>query len=96
MTSEASWSAKATPRSRRGRCSRTCAAVSLRVGATFDDVVRLNYYLTDIHDLPAVRVIRDEFISADHPPASTAVQVVALALPGLHRYEIDATALTAD
>lgn len=65
------------------------------VGGTFDDVVRLNYYLTDMHDLPDVRVIRDEFISADHPPASTAVQVVALTLPGL-LIEIDATALTAD
>jgi len=71
---------------------RRCLAA---VGGSFDDVVRLNYYLTDVRDLPAVRVIRDEFISADHPPASTAVQVVALALPGL-LIEIDATALIAD
>jgi enamine deaminase RidA (YjgF/YER057c/UK114 family) len=71
---------------------RRCLAA---VGATFDDVVKLNYYLTDIYDLPDVREIRDEFIDTERPPASTAVQVVALALPDL-LIEVEALALLAE
>jgi enamine deaminase RidA (YjgF/YER057c/UK114 family) len=45
------------------------------VGATFDDVVKLNYYLVDASELPAVRAVRNEYVDVDHPPASTAVEV---------------------
>ena len=44
-------------------------------GTSFADVVELNYYLTDITLLPAVRAVRDEYVDTARPPASTAVQV---------------------
>jgi enamine deaminase RidA (YjgF/YER057c/UK114 family) len=64
-------------------------------GASFADVIKLNYYVTDIAMLPAVRAIRDEYVDTARPPASTAVQVVALAMPGL-MIEIEAWAICAD
>ena len=64
-------------------------------GASFADVIKLNYYLTDITMLPAVRAIRDEYIDTARPPASTAVQVSALAMPGL-MIEIEAWAICDD
>src|SRR5919202_4735393 len=41
------------------------------VGAGFEQVVKLNYYLVDASQLPAVREVRDEFIDVHRPPAST-------------------------
>jgi enamine deaminase RidA (YjgF/YER057c/UK114 family) len=64
-------------------------------GASFADVIKLNYYVTDIAMLPAIRAIRDEYVDTARPPASTAVQVVALAMPGL-MIEIEAWAICAD
>jgi enamine deaminase RidA (YjgF/YER057c/UK114 family) len=64
-------------------------------GASFADVIKLNYYLTDITMLPAVRPIRDEYVNTARPPASTAVQVAALAMPGL-MIEIEAWAICDD
>lgn len=64
-------------------------------GASFADVIKLNYYVTDITMLPAVRVIRDEYVDTARPPASTAVQVAALAMPGL-MIEIEAWAICDD
>jgi enamine deaminase RidA (YjgF/YER057c/UK114 family) len=64
-------------------------------GASFADVIKLNYYLTDISLLPVVRTIRDEYVDTARPPASTAVQVSALAMPEL-LIEIEAWAICAD
>jgi enamine deaminase RidA (YjgF/YER057c/UK114 family) len=64
-------------------------------GASFADVIKLNYYVTDIAMLPAVRAIRDEYVDTARPPASTAVQVSALAMPGL-MIEIEAWAICGD
>jgi enamine deaminase RidA (YjgF/YER057c/UK114 family) len=64
-------------------------------GASFADVIKLNYYVTDISMLPAVRAIRDEYVDTARPPASTAVQVAALAMPGLI-IEIEAWAICDD
>jgi enamine deaminase RidA (YjgF/YER057c/UK114 family) len=50
-------------------------------GATFADVVKLTFFLTDVAYLPAVREVRDQFIDTGRPPASTAVQVAALFRP---------------
>lgn len=44
-------------------------------GANFGNVVKLNYYFSDITQLGAVREVRDKFINAENPPASTAVEV---------------------
>ena len=49
-------------------------------GATFADVVKIGTYLTTLEDLDAMRKVRKEYLATE-PPASTAVQVVALLLP---------------
>jgi enamine deaminase RidA (YjgF/YER057c/UK114 family) len=61
-------------------------------GATFDDVVKLTYFVTDIAWLPAVRTVRDTFVDPGRPPASSAVQVAGLVRPDL-LMEIEALAL---
>lgn len=52
-------------------------------GATLADVIKLNFYATDLSMLPAVREVRDRHVDTSNPPASTAVQVVALFRPEL-------------
>ncbi|HKA19972.1 MAG TPA: RidA family protein [Blastocatellia bacterium] len=47
-------------------------------GASFIDVVKLNYYLTDASDLQALRETRDSYINTESPPASTLVVVKQL------------------
>lgn len=64
-------------------------------GATFADVVKLNFYVTDIGILPAVRTARDAYVDTADPPASTAVQVVALFSPDA-LLEIEAYAVVED
>src|SRR5215203_1074333 len=61
------------------------------VGLTFAHVVKIQMFLTDISNLPAIREVRDEFVNTDRPPASTTVQVVALFHPDV-LFEIDAIA----
>lgn len=68
---------------------RRCLAAA---GATFDDVVKLTYYVTDVAHLPAVRSARDEYVDTARRPASTAVQVAALFRPEL-LLEVEAFAL---
>ncbi|MEZ4565264.1 MAG: RidA family protein [Thermomicrobiales bacterium] len=62
------------------------------VDMTFNDVVKLQFFLTDIANLPLVRGIRDEYINTDQPPASTSVQVVALFRPEV-MFEMDVVAI---
>ena len=50
-------------------------------GASWADVVKLNFFLTDVTQLTSVRAIRDEFVDAEQPPASTLVQVSGLFRP---------------
>lgn len=61
------------------------SAVLSAVGATFHDVVKLNYYGVDHVDLEvqlsAVRAIRDGFVNREAPPVSTFVVVRRLARP---------------
>ena len=71
------------------RNMRGCLAAA---GLTFDDVIKLTYYVTDIAHVPQVLAARDEFVSTERPPASTVVQVVALYRPDL-LLEVDALAL---
>lgn len=47
-------------------------------GAKFENVVKLNYYFSDISQLAVVREVRDKFINTANPPASTAVEVKRL------------------
>jgi enamine deaminase RidA (YjgF/YER057c/UK114 family) len=66
-------------------------AVLEGAGASLDDVVKLTVYLTDIGRLRDYGRIRAELMSGA-PPASTAIQVGALAWPGM-MIEVDAIAL---
>jgi enamine deaminase RidA (YjgF/YER057c/UK114 family) len=64
-------------------------------GVGFRDVIKLTYYVTDAAYLPAVREVRDSHFGSARKPASTAVQVAALARPDL-MMEIEAWALGAE
>jgi len=64
-------------------------------GATFNDVVKLNYYLTDASDLQALPAIRYGYINAENPPASTLVVVKRLAREE-YLVEIEAIAVTGE
>ena len=69
------------------------AAVLAAAGATFADVVKVTVYLTDIEDRARINPVRQD-IFGDTRPASTLVEVSALATPGA-KVEIDAVALLA-
>ncbi|MFJ1576934.1 RidA family protein [Streptomyces sp. NPDC088182] len=71
---------------------RRCLAAA---GASFDDVVKLTYFVTDVAHLPAIREARDAVIDTACPPASSAVQVSALFRPEL-LLEIEAFAIVPD
>ena len=62
-------------------------------GATFADVVKMTIYLLDIDDRARINPVRRE-IFGESRPASTLVEVSALAVPGA-KVEIDAVALLA-
>ena len=64
-------------------------------GASFNDVVKLNFYLVDADNLQMVRDIRDAYINRKAPPASTLVVVKQLVRPEL-LVEVDAIAVAKD
>lgn len=65
---------------------RNLEGVLTQLGATWADVVKFGWYLTDVAEIQKVRDIREEFLRpvlGDRPnPASTLVQVAALFRPG--------------
>lgn len=71
---------------------RRCLAAA---GATFADVVKLTYFVTDVAHLPAIRIARDEVVDTARPPASSAIQVAALFRPEL-LLEIEAFAVVGE
>jgi len=60
-------------------------------GATFADVVKVTVYLTDVADRARINPVRREAFGAARP-ASTLVEVSALAVPGA-KLEVEAVAL---
>ena len=63
-------------------------------GATFEDVVQMGVYVTDMEQLNAYRGVRDKYINQATAPASTLIKVAQL----VHRdllLEIDAVAVVA-
>ena len=62
-------------------------------GMGFADVVKLNYYLIDEKDIPALRAVRDRYL-VDPAPAATLCVIKALAAPAF-RFEIEAVAAKA-
>jgi enamine deaminase RidA (YjgF/YER057c/UK114 family) len=62
-------------RAQAGQVLENLRAALAAVGAGFDQVVKLNYYLVDATQLPVVREVRDQYLSPERLPASTAVEV---------------------
>jgi reactive intermediate/imine deaminase len=54
------------------------AAALHAADASWDDVVKLNYFVRDVGQVPALRAIRDEYVNTERPPASTLVEVSSL------------------
>lgn len=67
------------------------AAVLDAGGATFADVVKVTLFLTDVGDRPRINAVREEVFGSARP-ASTLVEVAALAVPGA-RIEVEAVAV---
>jgi len=59
---------------------KTCLAAA---GASFNDVVKINYYVVDLkpESVSIIREVRKKHLNADHPPASTLVGISALVDP---------------
>jgi enamine deaminase RidA (YjgF/YER057c/UK114 family) len=64
-------------------------------GATWADVVKLTFFVTSVAEVATVRAVRDEFVDAGRPPASSLVQVAGLVHPDL-LIEVEATAWLPD
>ncbi len=67
---------------------RNMALVLDMVGATFADVLKVTVYLTDIRDRAEINPVRQRHFGAARP-ASTLIEVSALAIPGM-KVEIEA------
>lgn len=61
-------------------------------GGTMDNIVKLNYFVTDASKVQTIRTVRDQFVNTKTPPASTLVQVSRLFREDL-LIEIEATAV---
>ena len=66
-------------------------AVLAAGGATFADVVKVTVFLTDVDDRARINVVRQEAFG-EARPASTLVEIAALAVPGA-RIEVEAVAV---
>jgi len=69
-------------------------AVLAAGGAGFADVAKITLFLTDVGDRAAINPVRQEFFGESRP-ASTLVEVPALAIPGA-KIEIEAVAVLQD
>jgi enamine deaminase RidA (YjgF/YER057c/UK114 family) len=58
-------------------------------GGSFSQILRMNIFLTDISDRAVINAVRREYLGASRP-ASTLVEVSALAVPGM-KVEIEVT-----
>jgi len=59
-------------------------------GASFKDVVKINYFVTDLSKTTELRQIRAQYLDMEHPPAATLVQA---GLAGGSLVEIEAVAI---
>ena len=66
-------------------------AVLEAAGCSFEDVVKVTIFLTDVEDRPRINPLRQEAFGTARP-ASTLVEVSRLAVPGA-KVEIEAVAL---
>ena len=65
-------------------------AILAAAGASFSDVLKVTIYLTDVRDAPLINPVRQQVFGQTRP-ASTLVQISALAVPGA-KVEIDLVA----
>jgi 2-iminobutanoate/2-iminopropanoate deaminase len=72
------------------QCLTAIGKILAAAGATFADVLKVTVYLTDINDRPLINPVRQKFFGTTRP-ASTLVEVSALAIPGA-KVEIEAVA----
>jgi enamine deaminase RidA (YjgF/YER057c/UK114 family) len=61
-------------------------------GAGFEDIVKVNNFLTDMKHLPILREVRNGYFNMAAPPASTTIAIAELARQGA-LFEIDAIAV---
>jgi 2-iminobutanoate/2-iminopropanoate deaminase len=73
------------------RILQNMAALLAEVDASLDDLVKLTVFVRDVRDAAAINVVRRELLG-DNPPASSMVQVAALA-DEKFRVEIEGIAL---
>lgn len=69
---------------------RNMSAILKAAGATFDDVLKVTVYLTDVSDRTKINPVRQEYFGRTRP-ASTLIGVKELAIPGM-KVEIEAVA----
>jgi reactive intermediate/imine deaminase len=63
-------------------------------GATFDDVVKVTTFITDMKNAPVLREVRAQYFGKN-APAGTLVQITALVIPEL-MIEVEAIAVVRD
>ena len=82
------------PEGRLRHGGRTKAKAALAsVGASFENVVKLNNYIIDIGtNIAHYREVRDKYVNTAAPPASTTIGVPQLARPGA-LFEVEAIAV---
>lgn len=80
----------------RAQCTQAFDNMTLALkaaGARWSDVVKINNFLVDIQaNMATFREVRDRYLNAKAPPASTTIGVPALARPG-GLFEIEAIAV---
>ena len=79
------------PRAQTRQVFHNLRAVLAAAGCDLSHVVKLTVFLTNMGDLADFRAVRDEFVDAARPPASSLVQVSGLVHPAF-RVEIEAIA----
>lgn len=62
------------------------------IGATFNDVVKINNYLVTGAQMKDFREVRDMYVNTAAPPASTTIFVPRLAVEGI-LFEVEAVAV---
>ena len=67
------------------------AAILAREQLDLRSIVQVNVFLTDIEDIPRIAPVRRELFG-EHRPASTAVEISRLLLPGA-KLEVNAVAM---
>jgi len=60
--------------------------------ATFDHVVKLVFYVSDMTQMAAVRKVRDSYINTAQPPVSSAIEVSRL-IDEAYLIEVEAIAI---